>query len=253
MCEVVLVGVRGGGTVRMRCIREPGGGGPGFSGVCVGGVCGPSGGVGVPWGVGLSSVGVCGLSSVAEGEGCLAGGSVVSVCCCLGGWGRPVSRGPGVRAMVGVCGSLGGQRGGRGMGGDCALGCVVSVYVSARSGALAWSVVGWAVWRRSLLSSAAAARILQTSLRIWCASWSVVGRGCASSGLRPTRLRTLCMAWYPQVRKCCGLGGGSFRVSGTASICVSAVGMAQIQGTDPVDDQRRWIHRARQRMASPRW
>ena len=41
-----------------------GGGGPGFSGVCAGGVGGPLGGVGVPRGVGLPSVGVCGLSSV---------------------------------------------------------------------------------------------------------------------------------------------------------------------------------------------
>ena len=47
--------------------------------------------------------------------------------------------------------------------------------------------------------------------------------------------------------------GGSFRVSGPASICVPAVGMAQIQGTVPADGQRRWIHRARQSMASPRW
>ena len=53
-----------------------------------------------------------------------------------------MSRGPGVRAMVGVCGSPGEQREGRGLGGDCAVGCVVSVYVSARRGALAWPVVG---------------------------------------------------------------------------------------------------------------
>ena len=59
--------------------------------------------------------------------------------------GEARSRGPGVRAMVGVCGSLGGQREGRGMGGDCAVGCVVSLYVSGRSGALAWSVLGRAV------------------------------------------------------------------------------------------------------------
>ena len=32
------------------------------------------------------------------------------------------------------------------------MGCVVSVYVSARRGALAWPVVGRAVWRRSLLA-----------------------------------------------------------------------------------------------------
>ena len=61
------------------------------------------------------------------------------------------------------------------------------------------------------------------------------------------------MARYPQVRECCDLGGGSFRVSGPASTWVSVVGMAHIQGTVPVDGQRRWIHWARQSMASPRW
>ena len=155
------------------------GGGPGSSGVCAGGVGGPLGGVGVPLGVELLSAGVCGLSSVGGGEGCPAGGCVAGVCWCSGGWGRPVSRSPGVRAIVGVCGSLGEQREGRGMGGDRAVGCVVSVYVSARRGALAWPVVGHAVWMRRLPSSAAAARISQTSLRIWWTSWSVVGRGYA--------------------------------------------------------------------------
>ena len=48
-------------------------------------------------------------------------------------------------------------------------------------------------------------------------------------------------------------GGGFCRVSGPASICVWAVGMAQIQGTVLVDGQRRWIHWVRQTMASPRW
>ena len=114
-----------------------GGGGPGSSRVCAGGVGGPLGGVGVPRGAGLLSAGVCGLSSVGGGEGCPAGGCVAGVCWCSGGWGRPVSRGPGVRAMVDVCGSLGEQREERGMGGNCAVGCVVSVYVSARRGALA--------------------------------------------------------------------------------------------------------------------
>ena len=63
------------------------------------------------------------------------------------------------------------------------------------------------------------------------------------------------MVWYPQLSECCGLGGGggSFRVSGPASICLWAVGMTEIQGTVPVDGQRRWIHWARQSMASPRW
>ena len=205
-----------------------GGGRPGSSGVCEGGVGGPLVGVGVPRGAGLLSAGVCGLSSVGVGEGCPADGCVAGVCWCSGGWGRPVSRGPGVRATVGVCGSPREQPEGRGLGGDCAVGCVVSVYVSARRGALAWPVVGRAVRRRSLPSSAAAARILQTSLRIWWTSWSVVGRGYASFGLRPTLLRTLWMAWYPQVRDCCGLEGGLGRVSGPASICGWAVGMAQI-------------------------
>ena len=82
-----------------------GGGGPWSSLVCAGCVGGPLGGVGVPRGAGLFSAGVCGLSSVGGGEGRPAGGCVAGVCCCLGGWGRPVSRGPGVPAMVGVCGS----------------------------------------------------------------------------------------------------------------------------------------------------
>ena len=56
------------------------------------------------WGgraAGLPSVGVCELSSVGGGGGCPAGGSVAGVCWCSGGWGRPVSRGPGVRSMGG--------------------------------------------------------------------------------------------------------------------------------------------------------
>ena len=83
------------------------------------------------------------------------------------GGGGPCRGARGTRAMVGMCGSPGEQREGRGMGGDRVVGCVVSVYVSARRGALSWPVVGRAVWRRSLPSSAAAARNSQTSLRIW--------------------------------------------------------------------------------------
>ena len=48
-------------------------------------------------------------------------------------------------------------------------------------------------------------------------------------------------------------GGGFGRVSGPASTCVWAVGMAQIQGTVPVGGQRRWIQWVRQSMANPRW
>ena len=247
-------GLRSAGGNSSRLLHSgAAGGGPEISGVCAGGACGPLGGMGVLWGVGLPVVGVCGLSCAGGGEGCPAGRSVAGVRCGWGGWGRLLSWGPGVRALTGVCGPPGGKRGGRGMGGDCAGGGVVSVYVHTCSGALLWSVVGRAVWRRSLPSSAAAARISQTSMRIRCTSWSVVGRGYASSGLRPTRRRILWMAWYPQVRDCHGLGGGSFCVSGSASICVLAVGMAQIQGTVPVDGQRRWIHLARQSIASPRW
>ena len=219
---VRLCGLASAGGNSLRGLHSgAGGGGPGSSGVCAGGVCGPVGAVGVPRGAWLLSTGQCGLSSVGAAEECPAGGCVAGVCCFSGGWGRPVSRGPGMRAMVCVFGSLGEQREGIGMGGDCAVGCVVSVYVSARRGALAWSVVGRAVWRRSLPSSAAAARISQTSLRIWWTSWSVVGRRYASSGLRPTRLRTLWMARYPQVRDCCGLGGGVWpRVRARLDLCV---------------------------------
>ena len=48
-------------------------------------------------------------------------------------------------------------------------------------------------------------------------------------------------------------GGGVGRVSGPASTCVWAVGMAQTQGTVPVGGQRRWIQSVRQSMANPRW
>ena len=81
-----------------------GGDGPGFPGVCARGVCGPLGGMGVSWGVGLHAVGVCGSPGVGGGVGCSAGGSAAGVCVCFGGWGRPVLLGPGLRALVGVCG-----------------------------------------------------------------------------------------------------------------------------------------------------
>ena len=81
--------------------------------------------------------------------------------------------------------------------GGCGAGfvCVVSMYVSACSSAPVWSLVGRAVWRRSLPSSAAGARILQMSVRIWCTSWSVVGTGYCSGGLRSMWQRTLWMLW----------------------------------------------------------
>ena len=64
--------------------------GRGSPGVCAGGVCGPLGGLGVPLGVGLIGLGVCGLPGVGDREGCPAGRSVAGVCCCLGGRGRPM-------------------------------------------------------------------------------------------------------------------------------------------------------------------
>ena len=235
MCEVVWAGVCGGEQCAWAAFRGRGGG-PGSSGLCAGAVGRPLGGVGLPRGVGLLLAGVCGFSSVGGGEGCPAGGCVAGVCWCSGGSGRPVSRGPGVRAMVGMCGSPGQQREGRGMGGDCTMVCGVSVYVFARRGALAWPAVGRAVWRRSLPSSAAAARILQTSLRIWLTSWSVVGRGYASFWLRPTRLRTVWMAWYPQVRDCCGLRGGVWpRVRARLDLCVGGG-----DGPNPGHGPRGW-------------
>ena len=98
--------------------------------MCAGGVCGPLGGVRVPRGVGLPSLGVCGLSSVGAGEGCPAGGSVAGVCCCSGGWWRPVSRGPGPGRDGGCVWVSGwaarGEGQGRGLrGGVCCVGVCV--------------------------------------------------------------------------------------------------------------------------------
>ena len=122
--------VSAGGNSSRGLHSGAGGDGPGSSGVCVGGVGGPLGGVGVPRGVGLPLAGVCGLSSVGGGEGWPVGGCVAGVCWCSGGWGRPVSRGPGVRAIVGVCGSPVEQREGGGHGrGLCGGLCCAGVCV----------------------------------------------------------------------------------------------------------------------------
>ena len=113
-----------GGNSWRSLLSGAGGGGPGFSGVYAGGVCEPLGGVGVLWGAGLPAVDVCGLSCVGGDEGCRAGGSVAGVCCFLGGWGRPVSRGPGVRAFVGCVGRRVGS-GEKGAWAGIAPGCVL--------------------------------------------------------------------------------------------------------------------------------
>ena len=67
----------------------------------------------------------------------------------------------GVRGCVRWWACVGLRVGSRGGGHEQGLrgGCVVSVYVSARSGVLVWSVVGRAVLRKGLPSSAAAAMI----------------------------------------------------------------------------------------------
>ena len=173
----------------------------------------------------------------------------------IGRVGEAPVRGSGLREMVGPCGPPGRERGGRGRVADRVEGCgagfawVLSVYVFACSGVPVWSLVGREVRRRSLPSAAAAARMSQMSVRVGCTSCWVVGRGYCRGVIRSMRLRTLWMAWCPQVGECCGLGGGPFRVSGTASIYVTAVRMAKIQGMVPVDSQRRLTHWDRQSMA----
>ena len=226
MCEVVWVGIRGGKQ---------------FAWAAFGG---RGGWAWILWGVRGGRVWATGWGGRAAGRGAPLGGCVWVVQC---GWvcggrvlvfrrsGEACVAGPGVARDGGrVCvPGPGEQREGRGMGGDCAVGCAVSVYVSARSDTLAWSVVGWAVWRRRLASSAAAARISQTSLRICRTSWSVVGRGYASSWLRPTRLRTLWMAWYPQVRECCSLQGGYAACPGLPRVVCGRWGWPKSRARSP--------------------
>ena len=137
-----------------------GGFGPGVSGMLAGGVCGYMVGLSVPWGLGLLAADVCGLLRVRGGEGRSAGGCVAGVCGLSGRSVRAVSRGLGLRALLGVFRPLGGEWGGRGRDGGrvegCGAGfaCVVSVYLSACSGAPVRPLVGREVWRRSWLSSA---------------------------------------------------------------------------------------------------
>ena len=123
-----------GGNSSRRLHSGAGGGGPGSSGVCAGGVGGPLGGLGVPRGAGLLSAGVCGLSS----------GGVV----------RGVRRVDVWRACAGVgAGGGGPRRGARG----CARWwlCVGPRVSSERGGAWA-GIVRWGVLRRCMCSLAAA-------------------------------------------------------------------------------------------------
>ena len=63
-CEGLCGLASTGGNSSRELHSGAGGGGPGSSGVCAGGVGGPLGGLGVPRGAGLLSAGVCGFSSV---------------------------------------------------------------------------------------------------------------------------------------------------------------------------------------------
>ena len=83
-----------GGNSLRRLHSGARGAGPGFPGVCAGGMCGPLGRVGVLWGVGLHAVGVCGSSGVGGAEGCSAGGFVAGVCVCLCGFAETRVVGP---------------------------------------------------------------------------------------------------------------------------------------------------------------
>ena len=62
-----------------------------------------------------------------------------------------------------------------------------------------------------------------------CTSWSMAGRGYCKGGLRFMPRRTLWMAWYPQVRECCGLGRGVLPpVGARLNLCVGGG-----DGSDP--------------------
>ena len=87
---VMLSGLASAGGNSSRGLHSGAGGGePGSSGVCAGGVGRPMGGLGLPRGAGLLLAGVCGLSSVGGGEGCAACGCAAGVCSCSAGGGGP--------------------------------------------------------------------------------------------------------------------------------------------------------------------
>ena len=115
MCEGVRVSVCRGGTVRVGRIQRPGGLGLGSRG-CVWGAC-----VGhwagwecrEAWGScdgGVWAAGWSGAVRLVRREG------LRRVCVGDRAGGEACVRGPGLRAMVGVCGALNGEWGGRGRG-----------------------------------------------------------------------------------------------------------------------------------------
>ena len=112
--------------------------------------------------------------------------------------------------------------------------CGASLLVFARVGVHVWSCVGVEVWRWSLLSTAAAARILQMLLRTWCISWSVVRRGYFRGGLRSTRRRILWTAWW-QLREFCVLEGVLPCVGACLDLCVGGG-----DGPDPTPGSCAW-------------
>ena len=138
---------------------------------------------------------------------------MAGVCGCLGGWGRLVSQVPGLRTMVGVCGPPGWKWGGTHRGGGCVWGLWGWGRVYCFSVCVRLQRRACVVTRRPGSS--------EEKLAVFCGrgkdfaderaylgtSWSVVGRGYCSAGLRSMRQRTLWMAWHPQARGCCGLSG----------------------------------------------
>ena len=89
----------------------------------------------------------------------------------------------------------------------------------------------------------------------------ISGRALVRWAVGTSRLRSVAWqhTWTPLVTCVCLVffffffWGAFGRVSGPASTCVWAVGMAQTQGTVPVGGQRRWRQWVRQSMANPRW
>ena len=105
--------------------------------------------------------------------------------------------------------------------------CVVSALVFAGGGVHVWFCVGLEVWRWSLPSTAAAARILHRCVCTWCTCLSVAGRGYFRGELRPTRPRILLDGMVAAGEGCCGLEGGLFPVAGPAWMYVWAWGCSR--------------------------
>ena len=182
------------GGNRSRSLQSGAGGdGPSVTRLCALGVCGPLVGAGASWDVGLSVAGVWGLRGMGVTRHALW------LClwrACAGFWVGSWMHVTGLPAMhAGRVWAIRSGLGREGQGFVAGFACGVSVPVLARGGVHVWSAVGVEVWRWSLLSTAAAGRILQMLLRTWCISWSVVGREYFRGGLRSTLRWILWTVW----------------------------------------------------------